>query len=154
MEAEKNKLSNNGKHQEYDSSLDKLKLALHRNETASSRRQAAFHLSWKQEDGLEILKDTLFGNFPKPVKTAATYGLRKMQGRMKKMAWKVLEKGLKNENKETREVCIHAMDLLNNPKRTRPRTKQRSKKPRFRIQSVQNPYHRKSPQIKPHPNRR
>ncbi|MHC4569193.1 MAG: hypothetical protein ACYTE3_25975 [Planctomycetota bacterium] len=30
---------------------------------ASTRRRAAYNLSWMQEDGLQILKGVLFGNF-------------------------------------------------------------------------------------------
>jgi len=52
----------------------------------STVRQSAFNLSWMQEDGLEILEEALFSNSSRRTKGAATYGLRKMRGRMRKKA--------------------------------------------------------------------
>jgi len=83
-----------------------------RSSNASVRRKAAFHLSWLQEDGLDILKKTLFSNLPKSTKNAAAYGLRKMRGRMKKAALEVFNEGLRSQDRETREVCKHALTLL------------------------------------------
>jgi len=65
-----------------------------------------------QEDGLDILKDALFINCPVPTKNAAAYGLRKMRGRMKKIALEVLKQGLKDSNNSTREICRNALQLL------------------------------------------
>ena len=62
--------------------LEKLKRQLH-SSNASIRRRAAFNLSWMQEDGLEILKDILLGDFSVTAQNASAYGLRKMQGRMR-----------------------------------------------------------------------
>jgi hypothetical protein len=79
---------------------------------AFTRRRAASRLSWMQEDGLDILKEALFGETPRGTKSAATYGLRKMQGRMKEMAFGVLQEGLKDKDSETREVCENALLVL------------------------------------------
>jgi len=104
--------------------LEQLRQKLH-SEQASVRRIAAFNLSWMQEDGLEILKEALYGDFSPTAKTAGAYGLRKMQGRMKKKALGVLEEGLKSRSRTTREVCNHALALLG--KRRGPKTKLRQK---------------------------
>ena len=79
---------------------------------ASNRRRAAYKLSWMQEDGLEILKDTLFGSCPVPSRNAAAYGLRKMRGRMKKAALEILEQGLKHRDNSTRGICRNALQML------------------------------------------
>jgi hypothetical protein len=65
-----------------------------------------------QEDGLEVLRGSLFGSVPVTTKNAAAYGLRKMRGRMKKMALDILKQGLKHRDNSTREVCRHALRLL------------------------------------------
>ena len=91
--------------------LEKLQDQLHSSD-ASIRRRAAFNLSWMQEDGLEILKGALYGNFATTTKNAAAYGLRKMRGRMKKVALDVLNQGLKRRDKSTREICRNALQLL------------------------------------------
>lgn len=91
--------------------LEKLQEQLQSSD-ASSRRRAAFNLSWLQEDGLEILRDALIGNLPVTTKNAASYGLRKMRGRMKKIAVDVLKQGLKSHDRLTREVSRNALQLL------------------------------------------
>jgi len=80
-------------------------------------------LSWMQEDGLDILKAVLFGDCPAHTKNAAAYGLRKMRGRMKKIALEVLEQGLKCHDASTREICRNALQLLGQkvPKEPRPK---------------------------------
>ncbi len=78
----------------------------------SERRQAAFNLSWMQEDGLEILKETLFGDVPKSTKNAAAYGMRKMRGRMKKMVFEAFKEGLDHDDVDTRDVCAVAIRLI------------------------------------------
>jgi hypothetical protein len=78
----------------------------------STARQAAFNLSWKQEDGLVILKEALFGNYPRTAKKAAAYGLRSMNGRMQKMALEVHEQGLKHLDRTTKAVCVKSLYLL------------------------------------------
>ena len=78
----------------------------------STARQAAFNLSWKQEDGLAILKEVLFGNYPRTAKKAAAYGLRSMKGRMQKMASEVQKQGLKHRDRTTKAVCIKSISLM------------------------------------------
>jgi hypothetical protein len=65
-----------------------------------------------QEDGLEVLKGALFSSGFTRTKNAAAYGLRKMRGRMKKMAFDVLRQGLEQRDSATREVCKHALRLV------------------------------------------
>ena len=91
--------------------LEKLKGQIH-SSNASIRRRAAFNLSWMQEDGLDILKNILLGDFPEISKNASAYGLRKMQGRMKKKALDVFKEGLKQRNNSTGQICRNALVLL------------------------------------------
>lgn len=79
---------------------------------ASVRRQAAFSLSWMQEDGLDILKATVFGDHPVSTKNAAAYGMRKMRGRMKKLAIETFNEGLEHHNSSTKEVCENALEMI------------------------------------------
>ena len=78
----------------------------------TTARLAAFNLSWKQEDGLAILRNILFGDFSRTTKKAAAYGLRSMRGRMRKPAIEVLELGLKNHDRTTKAACIKALALM------------------------------------------
>lgn len=78
----------------------------------SDARQAAFNLSWKQEDGLAILTEALFGKYPRTAKKAAAYGLRSMKGRMQKLALEVQEKGLKHRDRTTKAACIKSLSLI------------------------------------------
>ena len=96
MEMEKKELSGREKDEASIKLLKRLREQLYSTD-ASNRRRAAYKLSWMQEDGLDILKATLFGNCPVPSKNAAAYGLRKMRGRMKKMALEDKLKELKLE---------------------------------------------------------
>jgi hypothetical protein len=111
MESEKRILTGREKDEAAVKLLEKLQEQL-RSSDASSRRRAAFNLSWMQEDGLEILKIALFGNENITTKNAAAYGLRKMRGRMKKMASEVLNQGLKHRDSATRQVSRNALQLL------------------------------------------
>lgn len=111
MESNNNKKTNIENNESSEALLEKLKVQLN-SSNASIRRRAGFNLSWMQEDGLEILKSVLFGNYPVTTKNAAAYGLRKMQGRMKKMALEVLMKGLKSQDRSTIEICRNALSLL------------------------------------------
>jgi len=79
---------------------------------ALTRRRAASRLSWMQEDGLDIFKEALFGDTTRSAKSAAAYGLRRMQGRMKKAAIDTLEEGLKHKDSEIRVVCENALLVL------------------------------------------
>jgi hypothetical protein len=111
MKSEGRKPSGREKDQASVILLEKLRGQLY-SSNPSIRRQAAFHLSWMQEDGLEILREALFGGFPTTAKNAAAYGLRKMRGRMKKMSMEVLEQGLRQPDSATREICRRALLLL------------------------------------------
>jgi len=78
----------------------------------STARLAASNLSWKQEDGLAILTEALFGSYPRTAKKAAAYGLRSMNGRMRKMALEVLQQGLKHRDRTTKAACIKSIFLM------------------------------------------
>jgi hypothetical protein len=111
MELEKREPSGREKDEASIKLLRKLQEQLYSTD-ASNRRRAAYKLSWMQEDGLDILKSALFGNCPVPSKNAAAYGLRKMRGRMKKMALEVLERGLKHRDNAIRGICRNALQML------------------------------------------
>lgn len=91
--------------------LKQLRMKLMSNEI-SKARVAAFNLSWLQEDGLAILKEALFGNYPSTAKKAAGYGLRSMRGRMKKLAVEVLEAGTASADKSTRDTCKKSLGIM------------------------------------------
>jgi len=144
MESEKRILTGKEKDEAAIRLLAKLKEQL-RSSDASNRRRAAFNLSWMQEDGLGILKEALTGSDHITTKNAAAYGLRKMQGRMKKMALEVLNQGLKHRDSSTRQVSRSALQLLGQKvpggsvpqkratKRTRIRAISNESRPRLRI---------------------
>jgi hypothetical protein len=111
MESESTKDTDRQKEEISKQLLEKLKGQLH-SSNASVRRRAAFNLSWMQEDGLDILKSILLGDFSETAKNASAYGLRKMQGRMKKKALDVFKEGLKQRNLSTGEICRNALVLL------------------------------------------
>ena len=111
MESTKEELSDREKQEASLRLLRKLGEQLQSSD-ASTRRRAGYNLSWMQEDGLEILKGVLFGNFQITAKNASAYGLRKMRGRMKKMALEVLEQGSKHSDNSTKQVCRNALQLL------------------------------------------
>lgn len=92
-------------------------------ENISAARVAAFNLSWLQEDGLAILKEIALGDYSKIAKKAATYGLRNMRGRMKKMAIEVLEQGKQSQDQMTRDICDRALFLMQNKHLTKPKKK-------------------------------
>ncbi len=79
----------------------------------SIARVAAMNLAWKQEDGLAILTEALFGRYQRTTKKAAAYGLRRMNGRMRKLAVEVLERGLKHQDRTTKAACIKSLSLMN-----------------------------------------
>jgi hypothetical protein len=91
--------------------LAQLRERLH-SEDISVARKAAFTLSWMQEDGLDILVEALFGSFPRTTKQAAAYGLRSMNGRMRKMAEDALTQGLTHQNRITKEACNKSLLLM------------------------------------------
>lgn len=94
--------------------IEKLKLLRQRllSDNISYARVAAFQLSWLQEDGMAVLQEALFGNYPPTAKKAAAYGIRSMRGRMKKVAVEVLEKGIAHQDKITREISKTSLGLM------------------------------------------
>jgi len=110
MRLKKREPSGREKDEESIKLLEQLREILYSNDI-SAARQAAFVLAWKQEDGLDILKEALLINSPRATKIAAVYGLRSMHGRMKKMALNVLEQGLKSRKIDIRNACNHALSL-------------------------------------------
>jgi hypothetical protein len=110
MILEKRKPSGREKDEEAVKLLEQLREKLYVDDISAARR-AAFNLSWKQEDGLDILKEALLNNSPRTAKIAAVYGLRNMHGRMKKLAMAVLEEGLKHRKTDIRNACVHALSL-------------------------------------------
>jgi len=110
--------------------LAQLREKLH-SEEISHARKAAFNLSWMQEDGLEILVEALFGSFPRDTKKAAAYGLRSMNGRMRKLAEEVLTKGLTHHNRITKDACAKSLQLMKEgPTAQKPPFQRRPQRPR------------------------
>lgn len=109
------------------------------NPNISTVRQSAFTLSWMQEDGLEILKEALFGKSPRRTKGAAAYGLRKMRGRMRSPAEAVLIEGLKHPDRKTAEICGNALIVLKRGNTSSKSFRRRGqKKPKFEIKELPN----------------
>ena len=137
MKLRKRKPSGREKDEASIALLEELRGKLY-SDDASNARRAAFNLSWMQEDGLDILKEALFGKTGKKAKRAAAYGLRSMQGRMKKMAVEVLEKGLEGTDRNSKEVCNHALMLLRKKKQGGPRAKKRRRPAKLKIMEIPN----------------
>ncbi len=112
MASEEIELSDQEKHEAALEALKKLKDRLVSGDI-SDARLAAFKLAWMQDDGLVILKEVLFGNYQRNAKKSAAYGLRSMNGRMKKLGRAVLEDGLKHRNRTTKAACVKAIFLMN-----------------------------------------
>ena len=89
----------------------------------NTARKAAFNLSWRQEDGLTILKEVLFGDYPRTAKKAAAYGLRSMNGRMLKLASEIHQQGLKHRDRTTKAVCIKSISLMKGQPSKNPKAK-------------------------------
>jgi hypothetical protein len=112
--------------------LAQLREKLHSQEISHARK-AAFHLSWMQEDGLEILVEALFGSFPRDTKKAAAYGLRSMNGRMRKLAEEALTKGLAHPNRITKDACVKSLQLMREgPAPRKPSFGRRPRRPGIR----------------------
>lgn len=135
MILEKRKPSGREKDEEAIKLLEQLREKLYVDDISAARR-AAFNLSWKQEDGLDILKEALFNNSPRTAKIAAVYGLRNMQGRMKKPALALLEQGLKHHKADIRNACNHALSLMNRGTREKHPSKKPQKPGRLEIREV------------------
>ncbi len=111
MKLKKRQISGREKDEESIRLLARLREKLH-SDNSSVARRSAFNLSWMQEDGLDILKETLFSGATKRAKSAAAYGLRRMHGRMEKAALEVFKQGIKYTNSDTRKVCQNALSQL------------------------------------------
>jgi hypothetical protein len=135
MEIEKRKPSGREKDEASIKLLSRLREELY-SQHASNRRQAAFNLSWMQEDGLEILQAALFSKAHVTTKNAATYGLRNMRGRMKKMALEVLKEGLEHSSSDTRDVCKSALLRLAGKTEKKTPSKSGAKKSRYEIRDI------------------
>jgi len=110
--------------------LAQLREKLH-SEEISLARKAAFNLSWMQEDGLDILMEALFGGFSRDTKKAAAYGLRSMNGRMRKLAEEALTKGLASSNRITKDACVKSLQLMREgPAPRKPAFQKRFQRPR------------------------
>jgi hypothetical protein len=137
MKLAKRKLSGREKDEAAVQLLEKLREQLHAG-NLTVVRQTAFHLSWLQEDGLEILKEALFlPESSRKTKNAASYGLRKMRGRMAKPALEVLRQGTESPDPAIVKVCKNALDVFHNrgpkPRRAKQRKRRTSK---FEIRDI------------------
>ncbi len=156
MEAEKTRRSRKEEQQNNEGSknlLEKLREQLY-SSNGSIRRQAGFNLSWMQEDGLEILKGALFSNSPTTTKNAAAYGLRKMRGRMKKMALETLKEGLQHQNGTTRNVCTMALKLMGEKTPAEKPTTKRAVPAKLKIKEIPRKTSKKRKTILERTNRR
>ncbi|MEN6427148.1 MAG: hypothetical protein ABFE13_17475 [Phycisphaerales bacterium] len=119
----------------------------------STVRQSAFHLSWMQEDGLEILREALLGDTPRRTKSAAAYGLRKMRGRMRKRAEGILVEGTTHSDPLTAEISRNALIVIKKSKAPSKRPRHSTGKPkgRFEIRAIPPKGHVKK---QPHKGRR
>ncbi|MBN2457487.1 MAG: hypothetical protein JXB29_13295 [Sedimentisphaerales bacterium] len=136
MKLGKRKITGREKDEESIRLLEKLREKLY-SEDSSIARQAAFHLSWMQEDGMEILKEAVFGNALRKTKSAAAYGMRNMHGRMKQIVLEALGQGLAQDDADIKWVCSNALSLLTRKsKPQRFKRRPRAKKVRFRITEI------------------
>lgn len=135
MILEKRKPSGREKDEEAIKLLEQLREKLYVDDISAARR-AAFNLSWKQEDGLDILKEALFNDSPRTAKIAAVYGLRNMQGRMKKPAFALLEQGLKHRKTDIRNACNHALSLMSRGIQKKSPSEKQPKPGRLEIREI------------------
>ena len=135
MKLEKRKPSGREKDEESTKLLSQLREKLHTNNISTARR-SAYNLSWMQEDGLDILKEALFGDFSKTTKCAAAYGLRNMQGRMKESALGILKKGTTYNNRNTKDVCKKAFLVLERKVSGKTAPRHKARKSRIEIREI------------------
>ena len=140
MRLAKRKLTGREKDEAAVQLLERLREQLHMG-NLTVVRQTAFHLSWLQEDGMEILKEGLFSKeSPRKTKNAASYGLRKMRGRMAKPALELLKQGAEDSDRSMAisKICKNALDVFHNknPKPRRFNKPQRKRGPRFEIRDI------------------
>ena len=115
--------------------LEQLREKLYLDNT-SAARHAAFQLSWMQEDGFEILKEALLSDSPKRAKTAATYGLRNMRGRMKKLTLELFQQGLQNPDADIIEACKKALEQIRQKTHREPPAKVQPREKNFNIREL------------------
>ncbi len=125
------------KHEAAVELLNKLKETLY-SDNISIARKAAHKLSWMQEDGLDILKGALLGSSPRTTKKAAAYGLRNMQGRMKKLATEALKQGLKSKNRTTKAASEKSLMLMLGITPPKSHNKKRRSSGNLRIRELRN----------------
>ena len=136
LRVERRKLSGREKDEAAVKLLESLRQRLFFND-ASARRCAAFKLSWLQEDGLDIFTEVLLrSDTPISAKYAAGYGLRSMNGRMRKMALQVITDGLNHPSGSVREVCSHTLSMLEVKKYSKAARPLRTRTARFAIKDV------------------
>lgn len=135
MKLGKRKLSGREKDEAAIELLVTLREQLHSTNTTVAR-QTAFNLSWLQEDGFDILKEALFLSKSKRTKNAATYGLRKMRGRMAKPGLALIEEGANGDDPVTAEICKSALDVYHNRHKPRRPVPQKKRTSRFEIRDV------------------
>ena len=137
MKLAKRKLTGREKDEAAVQLLERLREQLHTG-NLTVVRQTAFHLSWLQEDGMEIPKEGLFSKeSPRKTKNAASYGLRKMRGRMAKPALELLKQGAEDDDQSISKICKNALDVFHN-KNPKPKRFKRQKKrtSRFEIRDI------------------
>ncbi len=111
MRLEKRQPSGREKDEEALELLEKLREQMY-STNISTVRQSAFHLSWMQEDGLDILREALLTDTPRRTKSAAAYGLRKMRGRMRVRAEETLIEGTTSRDRLTAEISRNALVVI------------------------------------------
>jgi len=135
MKLEKRQPSGREKDQASIELLEKLREQLY-SSNISTVRQSAFHLSWMQEDGLDILREALLGNTPRRAKSAAAYGLRKMRGRMRQRAEETLVEGANQADPGTAEISRNALNVLKKGKGAVKRPARPKPRGKFEIREV------------------
>ena len=135
MKLQRRKPSGREKDEDSIRLLARLREKLYADDVSAARR-AAFNLSWMQEDGLDILKEALFSRVARRTKSAAAYGLRKMHGRMEKMALKVFREGLAHSDGDTKGACSNALSQIDQNIRGKASAKQPAAVGNFEIKEV------------------
>ncbi|MBM4027514.1 MAG: hypothetical protein FJ280_19220 [Planctomycetes bacterium] len=135
MKLEKRQPSGREKDEASIQLLEKLREQLY-SSNISTVRQSAFHLSWMQEDGLDILREALLVSTSRRAKSAAAYGLRKMRGRMRKRAEETLVEGTAHQDPATAQISRNALNILKKGKGAAKRPARPRPKGKFEIREV------------------
>ncbi|MCF7974645.1 MAG: hypothetical protein K9N55_12570 [Phycisphaerae bacterium] len=152
MKLGKRKISGREKDEAAIELLENLREQLHSSNTTVAR-QTAFNLSWLQEDGFDILKEALLLSKSKRTKNAATYGLRKMRGRMSKQGLALIEEGAQGDDPVTAEICKSALEVYHKRHKPKRFTPQKKRPSRFEIRDLPSrgprprAYARRTPQV-------